>query len=329
MPSNVDSIRTRRVRREQLSKGSLEKLAARSRRLRGRRRDTRRGTKVLHRERPPDKVQSETTLRLRSIVRDLSIRRTAYRYYERRLARALPEERLPRHIGVILDGHRRFARAATDGEYRASYEAGMSKLEELLEWCSELGIKAVTTWVLSTENLRRPAAELNPYFDVLTELFRRLPSLAERLHFSLSVSGSLDLLPPDLAMAAKKAVDKVGVSDSARMNVNIALCYGGRQEVIDACRSLVTDLLAEGVAPDTLAESIDAEGIARNLYAAELPDLDLVIRTSGESRLSGFLLWQSAFAEFVFVDPYWPAFRRVDLLRALRDFTRRDRRFGA
>ncbi len=205
----------------------------------------------------------------------------------------------------------------------------MSKLEELLEWCSELGIKAVTTWVLSTENLRRPAAELNPYFDVLTELFRRLPSLAERLHFSLSVSGSLDLLPPDLAMAAKKAVDKVGVSDSARMNVNIALCYGGRQEVIDACRSLVTDLLAEGVAPDTLAESIDAEGIARNLYAAELPDLDLVIRTSGESRLSGFLLWQSAFAEFVFVDPYWPAFRRVDLLRALRDFTRRDRRFGA
>jgi short-chain Z-isoprenyl diphosphate synthase len=113
------------------------------------------------------------------------------------------------------------------------------------------------------------------------------------------------------------------------MNVNIALCYGGRQEVIDACRSLVSELLAGGVEPDDLAEAIDTEGLARNLYAADLPDIDLVIRTSGESRLSGFLLWQSAFAEYAFVDPYWPAFRKVDLLRALRDFSRRERRFGA
>jgi short-chain Z-isoprenyl diphosphate synthase len=259
----------------------------------------------------------------------MALRRTVYRYYEHRLASSLPSERLPRHIGVILDGHRRFAREVTDGEYRASYEAGMAKLEELLKWCAELDIKAVTAWVLSTENLRRPAAELDPYFEVLTELFNRLPKLAERLHFSLSVSGSLDLLPPELALAAKTAVDRAALVSEPRMVVNIALCYGGRQEVVDACRSLVTDLLAGGVAPDELAESIDAQGLARNLYAADLPDIDLVIRTSGESRLSGFLLWQSAFAEFAFVDPYWPAFRKVDLLRALRDFTRRDRRFGA
>lgn len=259
----------------------------------------------------------------------MALRRTIYRYYEHRLANALPAERLPRHVGVILDGHRRFAREATDGEYRASYEAGMAKLEELLRWCAELDIKAVTAWVLSTENLHRPAVELNPYFEVLTELFKRLPKLAKRLHFSLSVSGSLDLLPPELALAAKQAVDRVGLVSAPRMDVNIALCYGGRQEVVDACRSLVNDLVARGVAPDDLAESIDAEGLARNLYAADLPDIDLVIRTSGESRLSGFLLWQSAFAEFAFVDPYWPAFRKVDLLRALRDFTRRERRFGA
>ena len=259
----------------------------------------------------------------------MALRRTAYRLYEHRLASALPVDQLPRHVGVILDGHRRFAREATDGEYRASYEAGMIKLEELIEWCAELNIKAVTAWVLSTENLRRPAAELDPYFEVLTDLFRRLPQLAKRLNFSLSVSGSLDLLPPELALAAKQAVDRVALGDEPSMNVNIALCYGGRQEVVDACRSLVTDLLAEGVSPDNLAESIDAQGLARNLYAADLPDLDLVIRTSGESRLSGFLLWQSAFAEFAFVDPYWPAFRKVDLLRALRDFTRRERRFGA
>ena len=257
------------------------------------------------------------------------MRRAVYRFYERRLANALPPEKLPRHVGVILDGHRRFARQETDGEYRASYEAGMAKLEELLEWCAVLGINAVTAWVLSTENLRRPAAELNPYFEVLTELFKRLPQQAERLHYSLSVSGSLDLLPPDLALAAKQAVDLVGTGSATRMDVNIALCYGGRQEVVDACRSLIADLVAEGVPTDQLAESIDAQGLARNLYAADLPDIDLVIRTSGESRLSGFLLWQSAYAEFVFVDPFWPAFRRVDLLRALRDFARRDRRIGA
>ncbi|HEY1223155.1 MAG TPA: polyprenyl diphosphate synthase, partial [Acidimicrobiales bacterium] len=187
----------------------------------------------------------------------------------------------------------------------------------------------VTAWVLSTENLRRPAAELDPYFEVLTELFNRLPRLAQRLDFTLTVSGSLDLLPPTLVLAAKQAVEQVAQLGKAKMSVNIALCYGGRQEVVDACRSLVTDLLADGVAPENLAESIDAQGLAGNLYAADLPDTGLVIRTSGESRLSGFLLWQSAFAEFAFVDPYWPAFRKVDLLRALRDFTRRDRRFGA
>ena len=261
--------------------------------------------------------------------RSMALRRTLYRYYEHRLENSLPADRLPQHIGVILDGHRRFAREATDGEYRASYEAGMAKLEELLGWCADLKIGAVTAWVLSTENLRRPAAELDPYFEVLTELFNRVPQLAERLHFSLTVSGSLDLLPASLVLAAKQAVEQVAQLGNAAMSVNIALCYGGRQEVVDACRSLVTDLLAEGVAPENLAESIDAKGLAGNLYAADLPDTDLVIRTSGESRLSGFLLWQAAFAEFAFVDPYWPAFRKVDLLRALRDFSRRDRRFGA
>jgi short-chain Z-isoprenyl diphosphate synthase len=262
--------------------------------------------------------------------RPVTLTRTLYRLYERRLESDLPRERLPRHIGVILDGHRRFAREEGE-EYRRSYEAGMAKLEELLSWCAELGIGAVTAWVLSTENLRRPSEELEPYFDVLAETFARLPALAKRLHFSLTVSGSLDLLPPRLALAAKEAVDEVEALGNAEpaMSVNIALCYGGRQEIVDACRSLVADLAAQGVAPADIPERIDAASLSRHLYAADLPDTDLVIRTSGESRLSGFLLWQSAFAEFAFVDPYWPSFRRVDLLRALRDFTRRDRRFGA
>jgi short-chain Z-isoprenyl diphosphate synthase len=249
-----------------------------------------------------------------------------YRYYERKLAASLPPESLPRHIGVILDGHRRFAREEGHVNYEASYRAGMAKLEELLGWCAELRVKVVTAWVLSTENLRRPAEELEPYFDVLEELFERLPPLSSRLGFSLAVSGSLDLLPAKLALTAKEAVTRC--TGGGRLHVNIALCYGGRQEIVDACRALVAELAADGTALVELADAIDAEGIARHLYAADLPDTDLVIRSSGESRLSGFLLWQSAYAECAFMDPYWPAFRRVDLLRALRDYTRRQRRFG-
>lgn len=265
----------------------------------------------------------------RTMKSSMALQRILYRFYEHRLASSLSTDRLPRHVGVILDGHRRFARAAGDCEYRTSYEIGMAKLEDLLRWCADLDIPAVTAWVLSTENLQRPAAELDPYLEVLGGLLARLPALAERVGFSLSISGSLDLLPPWLARTAKDAVDRVAALGGQRMNVNIALCYGGRQEVVDACRSLVTDLQADGVAPEDLADSIDAEGLARNLYASDLPDIDLVIRTSGEARLSGFLLWQSAYAEFIFVDPFWPAFRKIDLLRALRDYSRRERRFGA
>jgi short-chain Z-isoprenyl diphosphate synthase len=255
----------------------------------------------------------------------MALPRSVYRYYERRLARSLPHDRLPSHIGVILDGHRRFAREEGFADYQASYRAGMAKLEELLTWCAQLGVNAVTAWVLSTENLRRPPEELGPYFEVLGELFGRLPRLSARVGFSLAVNGSLDLLPAELVLAAKEAVSR---SASGPLHVNIALCYGGRQEIVDACRALVSDLAAQGAVPGEIADAIDADGIAKHLYAADMPDTDLVIRTSGESRLSGFLLWQSAYAECAFVDPYWPAFRRVDLLRALRDYTRRQRRFG-
>ena len=138
----------------------------------------------------------------------VALPRTVYRYYERRLARSLPHDSLPRHIGVILDGHRRYARDEGYSSYQDSYRAGMAKLEELLGWCAELGVKAVTVWVLSTENLRRPAEELEPYFEVLKELFERLPALSRRLGFSLAVSGSLDLLPHELGLAAKEAAAK-------------------------------------------------------------------------------------------------------------------------
>jgi short-chain Z-isoprenyl diphosphate synthase len=248
-----------------------------------------------------------------------------YRAYEHHLAEALPKDRLPAHVGVILDGHRRFARSQGHADYTESYRSGMSKLRELLRWCAQLQIPAVTAWVLSTDNLHRPAEELDPYFDVLIELLGDLPMLAARLGCSVRVIGSLDLLPTHLATTAKETEERC---PAGRWHFNLALGYGGRQEIADACRSLVSDLVAEGVAPAALADRIDVAALSAHLYTAHLPDPDLVIRTSGEARLSGFLLWQSAYAECIFVDPYWPAFRRVDFLRALRDFARRERRFG-
>lgn len=247
-----------------------------------------------------------------------------YRLYEHRLVRGLDRDRLPRHIGVILDGHRRHAKAERLPHYAAAYEAGADKMIEFLGWTDEIGIEAVTCWLLSTENLERPDAELEPLVEVLTNLLDRLPdALGEGV--AARVIGSLDLLPPKLRGAAKRLEE---ARPNGERRVTVALGYGGRQEIVDAARDLVGKLVDQGVAAEDLEAEIDADAIASHLYTSDIPDPDLVIRTSGEARLSGFLLWQSAYAEFSFVDVYWPVFRRVDFLRTLRDFVNRDRRFG-
>ncbi|MEE8330689.1 MAG: polyprenyl diphosphate synthase [Acidimicrobiia bacterium] len=249
-----------------------------------------------------------------------------YGLYGDRLARKLAPDRLPRHIGVILDGHRRFARSEGLTDYTDGYRVGMSKLLEFLGWTAQTETPAVTLWVLSKENLARPSVELEPYFEVLGELFtEELGDRARELDMSVNVIGSIDLLPVPLAAAAKGLE---GANPNGSRRLTIALAYGGRQEIVDAVRDLVSELVVEGVPPAEMPERVDADAIAANLYTTDLPDPDLVIRTSGESRLSGFLLWQSAYAEYSFIDVFWPAFRRVDYLRALRDFTRRERRFG-
>lgn len=253
-------------------------------------------------------------------VRD-ALRRPLYRIYEERLLRSLDRQRLPRHIGVIHDGHRRFARKAGLPDYASSYRAGMEKFLEFLDWCDQIEIPAVTCWLLSKENLERPTTELEPYFEVLKAMFARLPVNGHKI----GVIGSLDLLPDDLRRSAADLVER---SVHGTQRLTIALAYGGRQEIVDACRDLVGKLAADGLEAGDIASHIDADALASHLYTADLPDPDLVIRTSGESRLSGFLLWQAAYAEYSFVDVYWPAFRRVDFLRAVRDFSRRERRFG-
>lgn len=248
-----------------------------------------------------------------------------YRIYERRLLADLDPARLPRHIGVVLDGHRRHARAEGLPSYSDSYREGMARFEDFLGWADDLKIPAVTAWVLSPENLSRPTEELEPYYDVLIDLFERLPVKCAEYDMALRFIGSLDLLPQHLVQAAKAAEEK---HPHGSRRLNVAMGYGGRQEIVDATKDLVARLADDGVPSTEIAEHIDAKSLAAHMYSADLPDADLIIRTSGESRLSGFLLWQSAYSEFVFVDVNWPAFRRVDFLRALRDYAGRTRRFG-
>lgn len=251
--------------------------------------------------------------------------RLLYRIYERKLLSELDKDRLPNHIGVVLDGHRRHARAEGLPSYTDSYRVGMERFEDFLGWADDLKIPAVTAWVLSPENLSRPAHELDPYFDVLIDLFDRLPAKCAENDMALKFIGSLDLLPAHLVEAAKNAEEQHA---TGTRRLNVAMGYGGRQEIVDATKDLVTRLAEEGTPAAQMADHIDTESLGRHMYSADLPDADLIIRTSGESRLSGFLLWQSAYSEFVFVDVNWPAFRRVDFLRALRDFEGRTRRFG-
>ena len=259
---------------------------------------------------------------------DRTLLRPIYRLYEDRLLRQMDPRKLPRHIGIILDGHRRYARAEGLVDYEASYQVGMRKFEEFLGWAQQIDIPAITGWLLSRENLARPAEELQPYFEVLIGMFDRLPELARRFGFELRFIGSLDLLPPDLVGAAKQAQERAGTGQRRLTIVVNCRDVAHQQEIVDAVKDLVSSLAASGTPAEEIADHIEPERIADHLYTADLPDPDLVIRTSGESRLSGFLLWQSAYSEFAFVDVYWPAFRRVDFLRALRDFTRRNRRFG-
>ncbi len=254
-----------------------------------------------------------------------SLKKPLYQVYEQRLLQTLDRDGLPSHIGVIHDGHRRYARAEGLPDYAASYRVGMDKFVEFLGWTAELEIPAVTCWLLSTENLQRPDEELRPYYDVLIELFDRIPETPAGKDVTVRFIGSLDQLPSDLVEATKRLQERCSTGPR---RVTIALAYGGRQEIVDGVKELLTKLAADGVSAEAMAEYVDRDSISARMYASDLPDPDLVLRTSGEARLSGFLLWQAAYAEYSFVDVYWPAFRHIDFLRAMRDFTKRERRYG-
>jgi short-chain Z-isoprenyl diphosphate synthase len=253
----------------------------------------------------------------------MSIRQLVYRSYERRLAASLARTGVPRHVGVILDGNRRWARAA-GARTAEGHRAGADRILDFLGWCEDAGVERVTLWLLSTDNLSRAQEELVDLLGIIEDVVGRL---AAARRWRVHPVGALDLLPAATAQRLKEHEE--ASRDVQGLHVNVAIGYGGRREIADAVRSLLQEHAARGTSIEELAEVLDVEHIAEHLYTRGQPDPDLVIRTSGEQRLSGFLLWQSAHSEFYFCEALWPDFRRVDFLRALRSYSQRQRRFGA
>jgi short-chain Z-isoprenyl diphosphate synthase len=252
------------------------------------------------------------------------VREAALQVYERRLARALAGADLPRHVGVIMDGNRRWARSIGMEDVAHGHRRGAAKIVDLLGWCDDAGVEVVTLFLLSTDNLRRPAAEVDALLRIIEDVAVDLS--APGRGWQIRAMGAPEVLPPETVAVLKQAEEDS--RDRPGATVNLAVGYGGRREIADAVRSLLAEHAERGTSLDELVEVLDAEHIAEHLYTRGQPDPDLVIRTSGEQRMSGFLLWQTANAEFHFTDVYWPEFRRVDFLRALRDYSARHRRFG-
>jgi short-chain Z-isoprenyl diphosphate synthase len=225
---------------------------------------------------------------------------------------------------MIIDGNRRWAKQLGYESAEHGHRAGAAKMVEFLRWCDDLGIQVVTLYLLSADNLtNRSAKELEALTGIIAEL---AAELAEERDWRVQHVGTSEGLPADLATAMAKA--ESDTLAHAGLHVNLAVGYGGRHEIAEAVRSILTSHSAEGGTVDELVELLTPELISQHLYTGGQPDPDLVIRTSGEQRLSDFMLWQSAHSEFYFVEALGPDLREVDFLRAIRDYTRRKRRFG-
>jgi len=256
---------------------------------------------------------------------DLSraISSTAYTTYEKRLLKEVTSRPVPHHVAIIMDGNRRYAKEfgllITQG-----HEKGREKLENILEWCMEIGVRMLTVYAFSTENVGRSKDEVDALMRMFVDSFQRLAD-DERVHkhkIKVKVLGQKELLPADL----KKAIDnaEARTKDYDQYFFNIAVGYGGREEIVHAIRDI-----AKAVKDGKLdVKDISEKTFSDYLYTKDMPDPDLILRTSGEERISNFLLWQLAYSELYFSDVYWPGFRKIDFLRAVRAYQQRKRRFG-
>ena len=258
---------------------------------------------------------------LLSNIRKL-IKSLIYPLYEKRLVRSLDFSKTPHHVGVILDGNRRWAKSNPTTHDPHGHKAGAEKIIDFLGWCDDAQVKVVTLWLLSTDNFKRSQEEIDQLLRIIGDT---VDQLAATGRWNIKAVGALELLPTWLAnkLNALQPIRKDGVE------VNVAISYGGRREIVDAVKCYLTDEEKAGHSLAQAKEKLTAEDVSKYLYTAGQPDPELLIRTSGEQRLGGFLLWQSALSEFYFCEAYWPDFRRVDFLRALRSYSIRQRRFGS
>jgi tritrans,polycis-undecaprenyl-diphosphate synthase [geranylgeranyl-diphosphate specific] len=248
---------------------------------------------------------------------------TAYVAYERRLLKEVQQGKAPEHIAIIMDGNRRFAAEigldVTDG-----HQKGRNKLEELLNWGMEVGTKILTVFAFSTENRRRTDEEVKELMTLFEESFYKAAD-DKRVHknqIAIRVLGQTSILPEKVQKAIAHAEERT--KDYDRYKLNLAIAYGGREEILQAIKE-ISERVKKG---ELKVEDIDENVFSKFLYTAELPDPDLILRTSGEVRVSNFLLWQLAYSELYFVDVYWPGFRKIDFLRAIRSYQQRTRRYG-
>ena len=260
-----------------------------------------------------------------SVLGELLRATGVYKIYEERLNAQIQKGPIPGHIAIILDGNRRWAQ---NRNYSAEmgHAYGADVVENLLDWCHDLGIRSITLYALSTENLNRKPEEVQELLTLIEARLRKLLKDERIYRYRVKVKGigKLEFLPESLLATLHEVEEKTATFDGHYLNIGLA--YGGRAEITDVVRSIAEDVKQGRLAP----EEIQEETIANRLYTSYLPnpEPDVIIRTSGEERMSGFLLWQSAYSELIFLDVYLPAFRKIDLLRAVRTYQKRQRRFG-
>ncbi len=278
------------------------------------------------------------------------LKKAIYYYYRNRLKKEVLRNKIPGHIGIILDGNRRYAKKCGFQDTFKGHKKGADKLYKVLSWCIELNVRVVTVWAFSTDNFKRNKSEVEGLFEIIKsqlEFYINSKFINEN-KIRVSVIGKRELLPESLLNVIDRLEDKT--KDYSNLRLYIALGYGGRQEICDAIINFISDniYIKSKLNPayenggdnqpqcpsgftdgyDYLSNIITVENISKYLYAKSSPDPDLIIRTSGEIRLSGFLLWQSAYSEFYFCDAYWPEFREIDFLRAIRSYQSRQIRSG-
>ncbi len=252
-----------------------------------------------------------------------SIAETAYKAYEKKLMDVVKKGSIPRHVGIIMDGNRRFA-SELEMNDMLGHDMGRKKLEEVLEWCREIGIKIVTVYAFSTENFLRSRDEVEHLMRLFVGSLKEAADDERTYKYGMRIRiiGQTEFLPQDVQDAIKYAEEKTKSND--KFLLNVAIAYGGREEIIRAIREIAREVVEGKLKID----DIDEDTVRKHLYTGDLPDPDLIFRTSGEERISNFLLWQSAYSEFYFSDVYWPTLRKIDFLRAIRAYQLRKRRFG-